>query len=202
MESVLVHVSEVINQYVTALSKLPRFFEVRAHWEKPKADDSVAKKLADVATHVVGESEYLVAGAALLVHWRNRIVHKSSKAKLLPKQKGCLRDNEQVIAEKYKSLSVDRLLSHFDEQRPTLKDVSSLIAMTINLARKLDQEICKSFEEDELDAWLTHYGISNLLEKVKAETSPEKLEESVRRVFQTHAPQLWEPYERIQLNQS
>jgi hypothetical protein len=196
LESVLVRVSEAVNQYVAALSRLPRFAHIRSSWEAPKADTSVARKITDVAVDLVGREEYLVAAAVLLVHWRNRVVHDASRAALQPEQKKLLRDHEQAIAQKYKSLSVDRMLSHFEEGRPTLKDISSLIAMTINLARKMDIEIYKCLDKNDLNAWLEHYGIAELIDKVRAETSPKNREDSIKRVFLSHAPQLWEPYQR------
>jgi hypothetical protein len=82
VESVLVHVTEAIGQYIAALSKLPRFSEVREGWEGKDADNSAAGKLTAIATEILGEKEILIAGSALLIHWRNRIVHENSRAKL------------------------------------------------------------------------------------------------------------------------
>jgi hypothetical protein len=129
LESVLINLSEAINQYIVALSKLPRFNAIRAAWHEPKADSSVWKKLTDISTNILGDKEYLIPASVLAVHWRNRIVHDSSRAKLTTQQKALLQKNEEVIAAKYRGLSVDCLLCHFEEARPTLKDVSTLIAM-------------------------------------------------------------------------
>lgn len=72
LESVLIHVSEAINQYFSALSKLPRFESLRQSWDAPKADTSVAGKLTDIATDLLGSDEYHIAAAALL---RDQQVH-------------------------------------------------------------------------------------------------------------------------------
>jgi len=197
LESVLIHVSEALNQYISALSGLPRFVDIREAWAMPKADDSAAKKLTDVAFALLGRENYRIAGAVLLVHWRNRIVHKASRARLAGPLKRLLQENETQIALDYKSLSIDCLFCHFEEGRPSLKDVSSLIAMTIKLAKEMDKQIYECFSREDLQVWLDYYNLLPQLEKVSSETKAEKLQESIKRVFSTNAPQLYDYYIRF-----
>lgn len=197
LESVLTRVSEAANQYIAALSELPRFHALRESWRANGGNVSVAGRLAAVATSILGDKDYLVSASVLLVHWRNRIVHEQSRAKLDHKLKMLLHKNEEEIRTKYANLSVDCLLCHFEAGRPTLKDVTTLISMAIRLAWRLDAEIHKSFDANDLDAWLDHYDISRLLKKVRAETRPEKRVDATRNVFRTHAPQLLQAYERF-----
>jgi hypothetical protein len=144
--------------------------------------------------------QYVVAAAVLVAHWRNRIVHpSSSKAKLRHEQKKILYENYLEIADKYRGLSVDCLLCHFEEGRPTLKDVSSLVAMTINLAREVDKSISSTLGKDDFDAWLVHLGLRDVIEKVTADTKPEKIVASIRRVFTSTAPTLLNGYEKYYL---
>jgi len=212
VEAVLVHVSEALSQYVAALSKLSQFTDLRKNWDRiqnptklekekgtKKRDVSNAEKFVDVASQLIGEKEYRVSGAALLIHWRNRVVHPNSNAQLKPIQKQLLQKNEKIISEEYSNLSVDCLLCHFHEKRPTLKDISSLIAMTIKLAHRMDEKIYQSFEKCDVIAWLDHYEISEIIEKVKRESKPEKVEESIKRVFNTHAPKLKDHYFEFRL---
>lgn len=195
IESVLIHVSEAVNQYVMALSKLPRFANFRERWVRSQT--SAAMRFQELGAELLGKDEYLIAAATLLIHWRNRVVHESSRAKLLPEQKSLLRKNEEEIAQNYKSLSVDCLLCHFEEARPTLKDVSTLISMAINLAKRMDSRVHRRLDRADLQAWLDHYGLSPILEKVKAETKPDKMQSSIRRVFLSHGPELLPHYERL-----
>jgi hypothetical protein len=197
VEAVLVRVSEELNQYIVAISKLPRFNDVRARWAGQKQQPSVADKLSTIATSILGDGEYLIPASILLVHWRNRIVHESSEAKLQAHEKSLLRGSDEEIAKRYKELSVDCLLCHFQRQRPTLKDVSSLTAMAINLARKMDAAVCECFSKDDLDTWLAYYGIASAIEKVRAETAPEKVEAAIARVFSSRAPHLLEVYRKF-----
>ena len=94
LESVLVRVSEVIKEFVHALSKLPRF-EASQKALKPEA--SSAEKVSAVATSLLDKNDYLIPGVVLVVHWRNRIVHSASNAKLTHSHKQVLIKNEETI---------------------------------------------------------------------------------------------------------
>jgi predicted HTH domain antitoxin len=190
LEAVLVRASEAVFQYVAALSKLPRFAPVTDKWTSNTSD---AEKVYDILASTV-DDEYLASAAAVIVHWRNRIVHEGSKAKPTAVQKAALRSSEQEISDRYSALSVDCLLCHFEEGRPSLKDVSSLIAMSINAARQADRGIHANLTKDELDAWLAHYGLVPKLARVRAESSPAKLDASIYRVLQAEAPLLRHAY--------
>lgn len=190
VEAVIVRVSEAVIEYIGALSRLPRLAGVSAKWN---GDTKNAVKVSDVLKEFLG-ADYLIPAAVLLVHWRNRIVHRGSNAKLDPKEKAALQTNEAEIAKNYKNLSVDCLLCHFEEGRPSLKDASSMISMCINLARKIDEALHTNLTKDDLDAWLDHYELLPKIERVKAETKPDKVEASIRRLFQAEAPRLYEEY--------
>ena len=143
---------------------------------------------------MLDKDDYLVPAVVLLVHWRNRIVHPSSNANLRHHERQALLNNKAIICDRYKGLDISELLKHFEYQWPTLKDASSLIAMTINLARKMDRAMPQNLSKEELDAWLDHYQIWPMLKKVKAETAPGKYRESVCRLFRSQAPYLLDAY--------
>lgn len=189
LEAALVRVSEAIGTFIRAMAKLPRFAAVTERWNK---DTSQAEKMADIARHSLGSEDYLLAGASLLVHWRNRIVH-SSTARLTPTQRKALVAASQEIEQKFAGLSVERLLSDFERGLPTLKDVSSLISMTIRLARALDGS-ARDLTQADLDAMLDHYGLNARMAAVERSTTPAKCEASVLRLIQAQAPGLVEAY--------
>lgn len=192
LESILVRASEAFNQYVMAVSRLSRFTALRDKWT---GNTSVAEKISEISTDVIGP-DYLTSSVVLLVHWRNRVVHRTSKAALRKDERRLLRKNEEEILKHYKRLSVDCLLCHFQEGRPTLKDISTLIAMSVNLARRIDEVTYRDLGKDDLDAWLDYYEIHSALEKIRLETAPEKLDASIRRMFAAQAPQLLKAYTR------
>ena len=189
LEATLVRVSEAAATFIRAMAKLPRFTSVTARWNK---NTSQAEKMADIAQHALGSEDYLLAGASLLVHWRNRIVH-SSTAQLTPTQRKALVDASEEIEQKFARLSVERLLSDFERGLPTLKDVSSLISMTIRLVRALDAS-ARDLTEADLHVMLDHYGLNARIAAVERTTAPAKLEASVVRLLQTEAPGLVEAY--------
>jgi len=198
VEAVLVRVFEALRQHSVVISRLPRFREVVGKWS---GDTTWAIKIWDTYKAIVGDT-YLLSSAVLMAHWRNRIVHAGSNARLQSNQKNILRNSDAEIAEKYKGLSVDCLLCHFEESRPTLKDVSSLIAMAINLAREVDRSISATLSKDDFDSWLRYLELSDAIKRVEAETKPEKRAASVRRVFQTRAPLLLDGYEKYYMTPS
>lgn len=192
VEAVLVRVFEALSAHMNAISCLPRFSKVTSGWngKTPRAT-----RIWDVYSLLLGET-YLCSAAVLICHWRNRIVHPLSGAKLISSHKKLLRENESEIAEKYKNLSVDCLLCHFEEKRPTLKDVTVLIAMTINLAREADRSLSSNLTKEDFDAWLEYFDVRDAIEKVEAESKPEKRAASIRRLFRTRAPMLLNGYDQ------
>jgi hypothetical protein len=111
-----------------------------------------------------------------------------------------LQEKELDIAKNYKGLSVDCLLCHFEEGRPTLKDVSVLIAMTINLAKEADKSLSSALTKEDFDAWMEYFDLKEAIRKVEAESKPDKRASSIRRVFQARAPMLLKGYEEFYLD--
>lgn len=195
VESAIARTADALGEYILAIASLPRFQSIRDSWAAKKETQPIAQKICEIGSSVLGTANsYLLTATILLVHWRNRIVHERSRATLTRIQKRQLHDAEAEIYTKYKSLSVDRLLCHFLEQRPTLKDVSSLTAMTINLVRQIDEKVHECAGAADVNAWLDHYNLSTIIRKVTRETAKEKLKKSVERIFVTHAPELAVPY--------
>jgi hypothetical protein len=196
VEAVLVRVFEALFEHMTIISTLPSLDTVTSRWDgKTKR----ANKLSDVYEFLVGET-YLVSAAVLICHWRNRIVHANSGAKLTVGQKRLLQEKELDIAKNYKGLSVDCLLCHFEEGRPTLKDVSVLIAMTINLAKEADKSLSFALTKEDFDAWMEYFDLKEAIRKVESESKPDKRALSIRRVFQARAPMLLKGYEEFYLD--
>lgn len=192
VEAVLVRVFEAVFNHCQTISALPRFSDVTKRWD---SNTTKATKIWVIYQNVLGD-HYLASSTTLLAHWRNRIVHPKSNAKLDGTQKRALQQAEEEISDKYKGLKVDCLLCHFEEGRPTLKDVSSLIAMAINLSRLVDEKIASTLAKDDLDAWLSKLGLFDQIERVRSETKPDKIDAAIRRVFKTQAPALLGGYRK------
>lgn len=193
VEAVLIRCETAFNEFIFVVAKLPRLSIVRSRWD---GDTSREEKAVSVCQELCASENYRIAGMALLFHWRNRIVHPRSKAALSANLKKLLIDAEIEIETVYSGLSVSRLMQDFDQGRPTLKDVSSLIAMTIKLAREVDDHLCDLNEED-LGILLRHYGLDLRIQKIMSETRPSKVQDSIIRLLQADAPGLVQVYERI-----
>lgn len=196
LEASLVRVAEALSEFVWATAQLPRFTRCRSAWNN---NTSRAEKLADVAVEALGSESHLIAGAALLIHWRNRVVHPRSRASLTSQQMKKLRAVSGAIEQNFAGLSVERLLTDFEAGRPTLKDISSLIAMSIRLAREVDNAV-NVLSNDDLDVLLNHYGLKVRIREIEAQTTPAKRHASVLRMLQSTAPGLMEAYGRLERN--
>lgn len=201
--------TEALGQYVRAVTNLPRFNALTKAWaeRKPKKA-SAAERVSELAAQVFTgtgtlgreasyDTRYRTCCVMLMIHWRNHHVHTDSAAKLTHHEKQVVRANEERIAKEYAGLSVDRLFADFDANRPTLKDATTLIAMTILDVRAIDKAlyVCRDF--DDVKAWLEHYKLTERIEKIERETAPAKQRESIVRMLQTNAPQLVEWYKKF-----
>lgn len=190
VEAVLVRVAEALSEFASATARLPRFSAIRDTWD---GKTSRAERLADVAAEALGSENYLVAGTVLLIHWRNRVVHPRSQATLTSLQEKKLRAASQEIEQTFAGLSVDRLLKDFQIGRPTLKDISSLIAMSIRTAREIDKAV-NCLSKDDLDVLLEHYNLKDRIAEIEAQTTPTKRHASVVRLLRSSAPGLVRAY--------
>lgn len=197
LEAVLVRVSEALSQYVGTLTKLPRFERLRDQWtaeaKKERKAIGDARRLSDLSRELFQEECLLTVGACLLIHWRNRAVHRDSNAKLTGTQLRTLQRSSLFIEKEFASLSVDRLLKDFNEGKPTLKDITTLVAMAIRLARKVDGEI-RNMSKADIVMLMEYYQLDARIRKIKLETSLEKQSASIKRLLEAEAPGLAEPF--------
>ncbi len=194
LEAVLVRVSEALSQYVNTMAKLNYFTGCCKNWEQKKNSPSIAEKLADIAQETVGSNCYKTVGACLLIHWRNRVVHGQSQAKLTQQQVDTLHKSRKDIEDSYAGLCIQRLLQDFEAGKPTLKDISSLISMTIRLVQSVDGCV-RDYSIDDVDMLIRQYGLSERIKKVEIETTPKKRAASIKRLLNATVPGLGEFYE-------
>lgn len=195
LEAVLVRVAEALDEFVKAMVQMPRFNDMKNTWN---SNTSRAEMLADLAHEVIGSDSYLEAGAVLLIHWRNRVVHPRSRASLTYTQRKKLHDSNIEIEENFAGLSVERLLADFDNGQATLKDITSLVAMSIRLARQIDK-VTAALALQDFHALINYYGLNARIAEIKAQTSPAKHDASVLRFLRSTAPGLAEAYSRLNL---
>lgn len=196
VEASLQKSSEALKEYINSIASLQRLVDAKSTWT---GRTTSAEKISDISENLLDENDFHHVGACLLVHWRNRIVHKRSKAELNARQKALLTRNKQAIQAEFSGLDTTRLLDNFYKGHPTLKDVSTMITFSIRLVRKLDNELGDITKQD-LEQLLGRYGLLKSIEKVKRETSPTKVRESVFRLVKTEAPGLAASFQKYYLS--
>jgi hypothetical protein len=127
-------------------------------------------------------------------------VHTDSNAELTHQEKQLVRAQEDHIRSAYAGLDVDRLFADFQINRPTLKEATTLIAMTIQEVRAMDVAVYACQNMSDVQAWLDHYELNERIDKIVRETKPEKQRDSILRMLQTHAPYLKPWYEQFAPN--
>lgn len=196
VEATLQKSSEALKEYIYSIERFQKLETVRKKWT---GSTTSAEKISDIAKYLLGDQDFLHVGACLLVHWRNRLVHKRSSADLNPVQKALLNKNSAVIQSEFSGLDTGKLLNDFYKGRPTLKDVSTMISFSIRLVRKLDKEL-NDLSRQDLDQLLARYGLEESIRKVERETSPLKVRESVIRLLNTETPGLVTSYRKHHLS--
>ena len=193
VEAFIVRAAETLKSYQNTVSKLPQFKPVTDNWSyKTRAAD----KLADICKTTIGTKNYLTAAGKLLITWRNKISHNQALT-VNKLDENVLRDNAEEILQRYSLLDIDRLLVHMKEGRPTLKDVSSLISMAINLAIEIDRNVYNSLTKEDVFSLAEQYGIIANIKAIRLETTELKIVGSVKRAFNSRAPNLYSPFLRF-----
>lgn len=208
LQAAMVVTVEALGQYVRTITKLPRFESLITGWSSKKPKPSAAERFSDLAgllfipiCPVKDASEYdtrfRTCCVMLLVHWRNRHVHTDSNAELTHQEKQFIHTQEERICNAYAGLDLDRLFGDFKVNRPTLKETTTLIAMTIQEVRAMDAAVYNCRDSRDVQTWLDHYKLNERIDKIQRESKPEKQRASVLRMLDTHAPYLKPWYEKL-----
>lgn len=208
LHAAMVVTVEALAQYVRAITKLPRFDNLTAEWNSRKPKPSTAERISELTrllfarvTPVVGalgyDTRFRTCCVMLLIHWRNRHVHYDSNAGLTHQEKSLIHTNEERIRDSYAGLDVDRLLGDFQLNRPTLKEATTLIAMTIQEVRAMDEAVYICRDVADVRTWLDHYKLTERIGRIQRECAPQKQRASVLRMLHTHAPYLKPWYEKF-----
>lgn len=193
LNSAIVFLAEELGAYVNTILGYPGFKSVALPKDLDRAGNFVA-----LHQHLKLAEDHLFLGVLVVIHWRNRIIHKRSNAKLTKAQEMALLNNySSVLYDDYKHLDAKLLLEHFVKKLPSLKDVSSLIALSINCVRRIEDSISEPKSPQEVEEWLSHLKLAGELERViRAAANNPKPAQAVTNFFATHCPELAESYAR------
>ncbi|SDN72030.1 hypothetical protein [Polaromonas sp. JS666] len=190
LRSTLVFLSEEVNIYLDRHTTFPGV-KRPADWESKSKTD----RLLAVWRHWKLDEDFILAGALLVGHWRNRNVHRKSNARLTDAQRKLFVDAAEEIGEKFKNLDPRQTLEHFEKDTPTLKDVSSLTAMTIRCVKRLDEAVPEPKSADEVNEWFSALGLAGDLDRVRRVSAAKGTEAvGVSTFLRTHCPELLDAY--------
>ncbi|MYN14964.1 hypothetical protein GSY71_17645 [Pusillimonas sp. TS35] len=187
LNSAIVFLAEELGAYTNTILGCPGFKSIAL----PKDPDRAQKFIA-LHQHLELPEDQLFLGCLVAIHWRNRIIHKRSNAGLTKTQETALiSDYSSVLYADYKHLDAKLLLEHFSKKLPSLKDVSSLIALSINCVRRIEEAIPEPKSSQDVEDWLSHLKLSSDLDRViRASVNTPRPEQAVTNFFTTRCPEL------------
>ncbi|MBW4482801.1 MAG: hypothetical protein KME14_09690 [Tildeniella torsiva UHER 1998/13D] len=190
MQATLVTVAEELVAYVVDLAFSPACSGLTF-----SSDANRANKFKALREYCHLEENHLSLGPLLVIHWRNKIIHRKSQAGLTKGQREILISESDVVKNNYKNLDPVLLLQHFDVNTPTLKDVSSLVAITINFVKIVDRSLPEPASKSEVLEWLEYLDLTTNLERVeRVSRAKGKLDQGITNFLMTHCPYLKDSY--------
>lgn len=133
----LVFVEEALLKYLDFLKDCSTEDEILY---KSLSTEGAADRVVEVSKYLTDAEPYWWPMVVLLVRWRNRVVH-NAKVGLAPLQRKILLENEEFIKERHAGIDIQKSLENFDSRQITLKDFTTLIAITIRYVRGLDEQL-------------------------------------------------------------
>ncbi|MBD5313525.1 MAG: hypothetical protein HDS06_04805 [Bacteroides sp.] len=138
-KSAYVYVAENLFNYLTEISKDPLWAYKDINFGTNDNNEKKADRVASFLRRIGSISEEMIVLSMLLCHWRNRIVHgMSSNARLSKSQIEFLTKNNDEMYKSLHHFSPIRALENFDNNKVTLKDVSTLSTIVIKCCKVVD----------------------------------------------------------------
>ncbi len=155
----LVFVEEALVEYfgyLNSCSNLPDKIQSAVKPENGKGAAGTVKQLAELVTDIPA---YWTPMEVLLVRWRNKVVHN----KATPFEgdlEDILLENSLIITEAHAGIDISQTLKNYKTDKITLKDFSTLIAVTIKYVRHLDATLNPELlTSEDLFVQLQHKGL-------------------------------------------
>lgn len=144
IKSSIVFSVESFFEYLIAISKDPLWPSNKKTFNQlAKKDDGKDRPKAERVSLFLSqfqnvEKEWNIL-TELLCHWRNKVVHSSSTARISKGSKKYLLEKQDYLYENFHHIDISETLDNFDKNKFTLKDITTLITFLIKSARAVDQ---------------------------------------------------------------
>ena len=186
IESSLVFVEESLLQYLRYIISHPATPQ-----DIKNLDDknfTSAEKLEKLSEIVKPEKIYWTSITLLLIHWRNRIIHHHSKAKLSKKHIKILEENKKTIKAEHANIDIEKTINNFENKKITLKDISTIISVTIKYVRQIDEYLqVESDSKENVEFWIKYLKLKNEYNKLFYTNKNNKFKK-YKQFFNTYLP--------------
>ena len=177
IRSSLVFVEEALSDYVDFISTCSNQTQKIIN---ACDTEGAAERITKLSKHVKGLEEYWLPFVILLIRWRNKVVHNSS-SNLSPLHRKTILKNSIVINDRHAAIKVEETLNNFDEQKITLKDFSTMMAITIRFVRHIDCELKPTVAEKEsFKNQILERGLESVFKRVIGVNGEEKQKSKFR----------------------
>lgn len=96
------------------------------------------------------EKTYWIPCIVMLIRWRNKVVHRTSAGQLTREEITILKNDSVELKDNHANIDIEQTILHFNANEITLKDITTLIAITIRFAREIDKQIFQSVNRIEI----------------------------------------------------
>lgn len=187
LRATLVVAAEDLNEYATEVLK----------YRKETIPEHREDRLRKLVRAEEVDPSYLPVAPLLISHWRNRIVHRRSRARLTSAEEDLLTSQSASIHDSFKHLNVFQLLKDFDADQLTLKNVTVLLAMSTRFVRMVDSLLPKPADPGQVRLWLEAEEVLSdvlTLEKEARNGGSSDPRRRGKQFLLTHSPTLADPY--------
>ncbi|MCK9490716.1 MAG: hypothetical protein M0Q24_01390 [Sulfurimonas sp.] len=138
IRSAIAYTVEALYEYLKNISKSPLWTDIDKVFSEMDGDGKAVQTYNFLKGIDNIEEEWTIL-VELLGHWRNKVVHShTSNAKLSASKKRTIKNYKSKIKNELHSFDIDEALNNFENNKNTLKDVSTLISVAIKCARVVE----------------------------------------------------------------
>jgi len=152
IRAALVFVEEALLAYIAHLKRYSNLPDsVKKAIDKDgtaQRKDGAAKKIEKLSKCIEGQKTYWMPLVVLMVRWRNQVIH-GGDTKLAPHLKKIVLEQAEDIRKNHANIDIVRTLDNFDKKVITLKDFTTMIAVTIRFVRHIDENLALKVESIE-----------------------------------------------------
>ena len=191
-----VYAAENLFEYIENISKNPFWNYPNMNFE---GEDKKAIKVYKFLKATPGITETMAILVELLCHWRNRIVHLNiSNAGLSSNKKDHLKDERNNIFSNFHHFDILEALDNFNAKKITLKDVSTLITISIKSVRQIDEYFLAGIANKNVNSLKQYFEKDKNFQRIITQTQSEKKVRQLKHWININYPYLSaEKYEDI-----